>query len=77
MFSPCSEHGIFMYWSGKSIDNLLIYCGLVDARISASDKDLPVCVLRRPHHLDNMYVYILKKLLKKKRDSEKMPAQYA
>ena len=24
------------------MDNLLLYCGLVDARISASEKDLPV-----------------------------------
>ena len=24
------------------MNNLLLYCGLVDARISASDKDLPV-----------------------------------
>ena len=23
--------------------NLLSYCGLIDAKISASDKDLPVC----------------------------------
>ena len=28
--------------SGNSINNLLSYCGLVDARISASEKDLPV-----------------------------------
>ena len=26
----------------NSMNNLLSYCGLVDARISASDKDLPV-----------------------------------
>ena len=31
-----------MYWTGKSINNLLPYCGLVDAVISASEKDLPV-----------------------------------
>ena len=31
-----------MYWTGNSINNLLSYCGLVDARIKASDKDLPV-----------------------------------
>ena len=31
-----------MYWTGKSMKNLLSYCGLVDPRISASDKDLPV-----------------------------------
>ena len=42
MFSKCSELVVFMYWIGKSMNNLLSYCGLVDPRISASDKDLPV-----------------------------------
>ena len=42
MFSPCSELVVFMYWTGKSMNNLLSYCGLVDPRISACDKDLPV-----------------------------------
>ena len=31
-----------MYRTGKSMNNLLSYCGLVDMRINASDKDLPV-----------------------------------
>ena len=35
-----------MFWAfsfhGNSMNNLLSYCGLVDARISASEKDLPV-----------------------------------
>ena len=42
MFSPCSELGIFMYWTCNSMNNLPSYCGLVDAKIKASDKDLPV-----------------------------------
>ena len=42
MFSPCSELGIFMYWTGNSMNNLLSYCGWVNAKIRASDKDLPV-----------------------------------
>ena len=42
MFSTCSELGIFMYWTRNSMNNLLSYCGLVDGRISASEKDLPV-----------------------------------
>ena len=41
MFSWCSELVVFMYWTGNSMNNLLSYCGLVDARISASEKDLP------------------------------------
>ena len=42
MFYPCSELGIFMYWTCNSMNNLSLYCGLVDAKIRASDKDLPV-----------------------------------
>ena len=42
MFFPCSELVVFMYWTGKSMNNHLSYCGLVDSRISASDKDLSV-----------------------------------
>ena len=32
MFSPCSELGIFMYWTCNSMNNLSSYCGLVDAK---------------------------------------------
>ena len=39
---PRFEVGIFMYWTCNSINNLSSYCGLVDAKIRASDKDLPV-----------------------------------
>ena len=46
MFSPCSELGIFMYWTCKSMDNLSSYCGLVETKIRASDKDLPVICIR-------------------------------
>ena len=42
MFSPCSELGIFTYWTCDSMNNMSSYCGLVDAKITASDKDLPV-----------------------------------
>jgi hypothetical protein len=39
---PRFEHGIFMYWTCNSMNNLWSYCGLVDEKIRASDKDLPV-----------------------------------
>ena len=39
---PRFELGIFMYWTCNSMNNLSSYCGLVDAKIKASDKDLPV-----------------------------------
>ena len=35
-------HNMFCVRTGKSMNNLLSYCGLVDARIRASEKDLPV-----------------------------------
>ena len=38
VYTTCSELGIFMYWTCNSMNNLLSYCGLVDARISASKK---------------------------------------
>ena len=49
MFSPCSELGIFMYWTCNSMNNVS-YCGLVDAKIRASDKDLPVKERGCHHH---------------------------
>ena len=42
MYTTCSELVVFMHRTGKSMNNLLSYCGLVDPKISASDKDLPV-----------------------------------
>ena len=39
---PMFELGIFMYSTCNSMNNLSSYCGLVDAKIRASDKDLPV-----------------------------------
>ena len=36
------EHVVNFYFSGNSINNLLSYCGLTDARMRASEKDLPV-----------------------------------
>ena len=42
MCTTCSELGIFIYCTCNSMNNLLPYHELVDARISASEKDLPV-----------------------------------
>ena len=45
----CTQHvflrfelGIFMFGSCNSMNNLLSNCGLVDAKIRVSDKNLPV-----------------------------------
>ena len=42
MYTTCSEIVVFMDRTGNSMNNLLSYCGLVDARISAFEKNLPV-----------------------------------
>ena len=42
MYTTSSELVVFMYWPGESMNNLLSYFGLVDARISTSEKDLPL-----------------------------------
>ena len=42
MFWEHSELAIFKYWTGNSMNNLLSYCGLVDAKIRASDIDSPL-----------------------------------
>ena len=46
MGRTCSAHVLSMYcacsFRVNSMNNLLSYCGLVDARISASEKYLPV-----------------------------------
>ena len=38
MYTTCSELVVFMYLTRNSMNNLLSYCGLIDARISASEK---------------------------------------
>ena len=48
----CTQH-VFMYWTCNSMNNLSSYCGLVDAKIRASDKDLPVVKIKmaKPDHI--------------------------
>ena len=38
----CTQHVLNLYFSGNSMNNLLSYCRLTDARMRASEKDLPV-----------------------------------
>ena len=42
MYKTCSELVVFMYWTGKSMNNLFSYFVLVDVRIDYSDKYLPL-----------------------------------
>ena len=44
VYTTCFELVVFMYGTGKSMNNLLSYFELVDQRMSASDKDLPVTI---------------------------------
>ena len=52
-----AEHVLFMFcgcgFHGNSMNNLLSYCGLIDAKIIASDKDLPVIQKKQ---IINMYL---------------------
>ena len=45
----CSELVVFMYWTGKSMNNLLSYCGLVDARINTYEKYISVLWILAPY----------------------------
>ena len=38
MYTTCSELVVFIYWTHNLMYNLSSYCGLVDGRISASDR---------------------------------------
>ena len=61
MFRACSFHG-------NSMNNLLSYCGLVNARIRACNKDLPVklglsdalyiySVFKCPNHEEDLFTF--------------------
>ena len=50
---PSFELGIFIHWTCNSMNNLSSYCGLVDAKIRTSDKDLPVLATTQYNPLGN------------------------
>ena len=50
MFCACNFHG-------NSMNNFLSYCGLVDARISVSDKYLPVHENKTHHSNQDLIFY--------------------
>ena len=54
MFTTCSELAIFMYWTHISMNNILSYCGLVDARIGSSEKDEHVNLFQK-----NLFLLLL------------------
>ena len=46
------------------MNNLLSYCGLVDARISASEKDLPVMLNQKFFYFDEKTVFVKNQFVK-------------
>ena len=65
---------VFMYRTRNSMNNLLSYCGLVDDRISTSEKDLPVRIpslKSRWHHndKDSDQLFLIKKEVKSSLDT--------
>ena len=42
----CTQHVVILYFSGNSMNNLLSYFGLTDSRMRASEKDLPVPMMK-------------------------------
>ena len=49
-----TQHVLNLYFLGNSMNNLLSYCGLTNARMRASEKDLPVMLFQM---LENIFVY--------------------
>ena len=43
----CTQHVLNLYFPCNSMNNLSSYCGLTDARMRASEKDLPVKKMTR------------------------------
>ena len=41
LYTTCSELVFSSYWTLNLINNLLPYCGLTDARMIATEKDVP------------------------------------
>ena len=62
----CSELVFF----GNSMNNLLSYCGLTDARMRASEKDLPVHSTRLCDKYKRRHLSMSHKSLEKIRDFE-------
>ena len=57
MFSPCSELGIFTYWTGKSLNNLLSYHGLIDAIKRFTCNDMAVLNSQIECYSENVYCW--------------------
>ena len=58
----CTQDVVNLYFSWNSMNNLLSYCGLTDARMRASEKDLPVITEFIPFRLPVSNGYQIVKL---------------
>ena len=64
----CTQHVLNLCFLGNSMNNLLLYCGLADTRMRASEKDLPVKEIQIYNFLvNNCYEFILKWQIEKKK----------
>ena len=66
----CTQHVENLYFSGNSMNNLLSYCGLTDARMRASEKDLPVHCTTLCDKYKRRHLSMSHKSLEKIRDFE-------
>ena len=64
MKTTSAEHGQNRTFHGNSMNNILSYFGLVDARISASEKDLPVTRSITKGHRSKQQIHIFKSIVK-------------
>ena len=62
VYKTCSELAVFMYWTAKWMNNIFSYCGLVDPKISASDKDIPVQKWFYHNYSSNPYAFSYKNI---------------
>ena len=53
----CTQHVLYLYFSGNSMNNLLSYCGLTDARMRASEKGQEDMVVHKEKHAINLLIY--------------------
>ena len=59
MFSPFWNFHVCIYWTCNSINNLSSYCGLVDAKIRASDKDLKFIYSEKATKFWEIFTFLL------------------
>ena len=49
----CTQHVLNLFFSCNSMNNLFSYCGLTDARMRVSEKDLSLCIYKNMKNFSN------------------------